>query len=183
MIDPLKRPVFDEQLIRKLSQSEAPIFLVVNKIDVAQSEVVDSLIEAWKDHINFKKVIQISALKKTNTDALLQSIKDEMPIGPAYFPKDQWTNQPERFFVREIIRESLLELYRDEIPYSCEVIVESFKEGEKAGKPIVRIEAFIFVLRDTQKAIVIGKSGSAIKKLGISSRQKLEKIPGQTCPS
>ncbi|HFA50071.1 MAG TPA: GTPase Era, partial [Bacteroidetes bacterium] len=134
------------------------------------------LIKWWNDRINFNETIPISALKKTNTEVLLNLIKNNLPEGPAFYPKDQLTDRPERFFVSEIIREKILELYHQEIPYSSEVHVESFKETEtKKGEPLVNIYAHIFVARETQKMIILGRKGSAIKRLGTSARKSLEK--------
>ena len=125
--------------------------------------------------IPFQETIPISALKKENTQTILDLIINTIPEGPAYYPKDQLTDRPERFFISEIIREKILQTYKQEVPYSCEVIVDSFKETKtKKGDPLVRIAATIFVTRKTQKAIIIGKAGTAIKKLGTLSRQSME---------
>jgi len=127
--------------------------------------------------VPFTEIIPISALNKTNTDKLLELILQFTPEGPEYYPKDQLTDRSERFFVSEIIREKILRNYEQEIPYYTEVNVESFKEGHtKNGDPIVRISAMIFVGRKTQKAILIGKGGSAIKRLGSDARKDIEKF-------
>lgn len=164
-------PIFDQ-----LKNLSVPKFLVINKIDIADSDAVIRLIKWWNERVEFNETIPLSALEKKNTEVLLNLIQENLQEGPAYYPKDQLTDRPERFFVSEIIREKILELYHQEIPYSTEVHVESFKETEtNEGKPLVKIYAIIFVARETQKMIVLGKGGSAIKKLGMESRKSLEK--------
>ncbi len=166
----------DDPIFEQLNELTVPKFLVINKIDIADPDRVLQLIKWWNDRFKFDETIPISALEKRNTDVLLNLIKDNLNEGPAYYPKDQLTDRPERFFVSEIIREKILELYHQEIPYSTEVHVESFKETTtKEGKPLVRIYAHIFVVRESQKMIMLGKKGSAIKKLGMESRKSLEK--------
>ena len=164
-------PIFDQ--IKKL---DVPKFLIINKTDITDPDKTIELIKWWNDRVEFDETIPISALQKNNTDKLLDLIKSKINEGPAYYPKDQLTDRPERFFVSEIIREKILELYHQEIPYSTEVHVESFKESAtNEGKPLVSIYAHIFVARESQKMILLGKKGSAIKKLGMSSRLSLEK--------
>jgi GTP-binding protein Era len=125
--------------------------------------------------VKFTETIPISALKGNNTDALVKLIQGRLKEGPAYYPKDQLTDKSERFFVSEIVREKILELYKQEIPYSCEVIVDTFKETEtNSGQPMVKIRAEIYVARKTQKSIIIGKDGSAIKRLGTEARKGIE---------
>lgn len=165
----------DHQIFRQLQSIEAPLFLVINKTDLAGPEKIALLIRKWNDRIPFKETIPIAALHHSNTDKLLELIMKYLPEGPAYYPKDQLTDRPERFFISEIIRENILELYHQEIPYSCEVAVESFKETETTrGEPLVRISATIYVSRRTQKAILIGKNGEAIKQLGSEARKDIE---------
>lgn len=165
----------DDPIIEKLKAVEVPLFLVLNKTDLVKPDQVLALIKKWNDRISFTETIPIAALHKTNVDTLLNTIVKHIPEGPAYFPKDQLTDRSTRFFVSEIIRERILEIYHQEIPYSTEVVVESFKEGTtKAGEPITRIDANIYVARKTQKPIIIGKGGSLIKKLGTQSRKSIE---------
>lgn len=165
----------DAPIISRLQKVKTPLFLLINKIDTAQEQKLLEQIDWWKDRIPAKEIIPISALHKKGTDRLLQLILDNTPEGPVYYPKDQLTDRPERFFVSEIIREKILEQYKQEVPYSCEVTIESFKETQtKDGKPLVRISALIFVARKTQKAIIIGKQGSAIKRLGTEARKSIE---------
>lgn len=167
----------DDLIIERLKKVEVPLFLVFNKIDTISEEELQTHLSNWKKRLNFSAIMPIAALHKTNTDELLQLILDHLPEGPAYYPKDQLTDRPERFFVSEIIREKILELYHQEIPYSTEVIVDSFKETTtKMGEPLVRITAYIYVSRRTQKPIIIGRGGSAIKKLSTEARKSIEKF-------
>lgn len=167
----------DDPVIERLKTVEAPLFLVINKIDLAGEAQLLQLIRQWNEWAPFRETIPISALHKTNTDKLLELIIQYLPEGPEYYPKDQLTDRPERFFISEIIRENILELYHQEIPYSCEVAVTAFKEEQTTkGEPLVRISAEIYVARNTQKAILIGKGGSAMKKLGAEARKDIEKF-------
>ena len=167
----------EDPIIQRLkSLKDIPLFLVINKTDLAKPEQVLQLIQQWNEWVPFTETFPIAALHKKNTDLLLEKILETLPEGPAYYPKDQLTDRPERFFVSEIIREKILELYDQEIPYSCEVAIEAFKEGTtQKGAPITRISAIIYVVRRTQKAIIIGKGGSAIKRLGMEARKSIEK--------
>ena len=160
----------DDLIIERLRQIQVPVFLVINKTDLLEEIKILEQIKWWNDLVDFRETIPISALKKKNTDTLLKLIIQYLPEGPVYYPKDQLTDRPERFFVSEIIREKILLQFQQEIPYSCEVEVESFKQDED----ITRIRALIFVNRKSQKSILIGKQGSAIKSLGIESRKALE---------
>ena len=165
----------DGPTVQRLKQLNKPLFLVVNKVDLAKEGQVDSLIEQWHSWVDFTETISISALHKLNTDRLLNLILEHTPPGPEYYPKDQLTDRPERFFVSEIIREKILQQYKKEVPYSCEVVVDSFKDDvTNKGEEIILIETHIYVNRKTQKPIIIGKNGSAIKKLGIESRKDIE---------
>lgn len=173
--EPAEKYEDDDPIIFKLNKVEVPLFLVINKTDTVEPEVVMEMIQLWNKRVKFTETIPIAALHKTNTDKLFDLILANIPEGPAYYPKDQLTDKPERFFVSEIIREKILKFYQQEIPYSCEVEIESFKETEtKAGEPLVRITALIYVARKTQKAIIIGKGGAAIKKLGSEARKSME---------
>ncbi len=172
MTEPGEKYEDDDPIIDRLNKVEAPLFLIVNKIDDNESIDVLKWIQWWNEKVDFKETIPISALNKDNTEKLFQLILEQLDEGPAYYPKDQLTDRSERFFVSEIIREKILMLYREEVPYSCEVAVEFFQEEED----IVRISASIFVMRKTQKYILIGKGGSAIKRLGIESRKDIEKF-------
>ena len=165
----------EDPLFERLRAIEAPLFLIINKTDLVEPGRVLELIQWWRERLDFKEIIPTAALHKSNTDTLLEQILRYLPEGPVYYPKDQLTDRPERFFVSEIIREKILELYHQEVPYSVEVIVQSFKETEtKSGDPLIRIGAEIFVARQSQKAIIIGKGGTAIKRLGTVARKSLE---------
>lgn len=165
----------EDPLFAKLQNMEVPLFLIINKIDIATPEKIEELIENWSKKAPFKEVIQVSALQKTNTDLLLQRMLEYLPEGPAYYPKDQITDRHERFFAAEIIREKILLLYDQEIPYSCEVAIDDFKDTQTTkGEDIANISATIYVNRKTQKPIIIGKEGQAIKKLGMEARKELE---------
>jgi GTP-binding protein Era len=161
------------QIVKKV---KCPLFLVMNKTDLLNEEQLMQVLLRWKDQVNFTEIIPISALNKKNTSLLLNKILEYMPEGPVYYPKDQFTDRSERFFVSEIIREKILLLYHQEIPYSVEVIVDTFKEDPDPDKNLVKIHSTIFVSRKTQKSIIIGDKGSAIKKLGMDARKDIEKF-------
>ena len=175
--DVLETYTADDPIVQKLrAVKDIPLFLVINKTDLAKPEKIVELIRQWNEWVPFQETFPVSALHKANTDVLLDHILRNLPEGPAYYPKDQLTDRPERFFVGEIIREHILEQYEQEIPYSCEVEVTAFQEGTTTkGEPIVRIGATVYVARQSQKAIIIGKAGQAIKKLGAGSRRDIEK--------
>lgn len=165
----------DDVTLERLKAVDIPVFLVINKTDLAQPEEIAALIEEWKQRLNFAEIFPVSALHQANTGRLLEYIVKYLPEGPAYYPKDQFTDRPERFFTTEIIREKILEQYEQEIPYSVEVAIESFEDTTTTqGADLSRIQAVIYVMRRSQKAILIGKGGEAIKKLGISARKALE---------
>lgn len=166
----------DDPVIERIKKVDSPKFLIINKIDLVDSAKVIELIQWWNDKIDFIETVPIAALEKKNTETVFKLILENLPEGPEYYPKDQLTDRPERFFVSEIIREKILELYHQEIPYSTEVAIESFKETTtKSGEPLVRIEAQIFVMRKSQKPILIGKNGTSIKRLGTEARKSIEK--------
>lgn len=164
----------DDPIIEKLKKVKVPLFLVLNKVDISTPPELIKLIQLWNDRVKFTETFPISALKKHNTSELQKYIIKYLPEGPVYYPKDQLTDKSERFFVSEIIREKILVRYKQEIPYSCEVVVESFKVDPK--RPLIRIRALIYVARKTQKSIIIGKEGSKIKSLGIDARKDIEKF-------
>jgi len=159
-----------EPVLKKVENSGIPIILLVNKIDEGEQEKVADIISAWKERLPDHKVAPISALHGFNTAELLEYIIEKLPEGEPFFPKDTLTDKPMRFFISEIIREKILLNYKQEIPYSCEVVVEEYFDEEK----IVKIRALIIVNRDSQKAIIIGQRGSAIKRVGIDSRKDIQ---------
>lgn len=167
----------DDPLLLALQNADVPVILVYNKSDLSNQEAIGNELESWKTKLNVLEAIPISALNNFNTDRLLEVILNYLPEGPMYFPEDQLTDRLERFFVSEIIREKIFFQYSDEIPYTSEVMIEEFKDTEtNAGIPIARIRAVIMVERDSQKAIILGKQGSAIKKLGTTSRESIEQF-------
>lgn len=169
--DPFEKYADDDPIIKKLQKVTAPLFLIINKTDISTPEILIPLIQRWNNRVKFTETFPISALTRNNTKELLTYIKKYLPEGPAYYPKDQLTDKNERFFASEIIREKILLLYRQEIPYSCEVVVDTYKVDEKAR--LVKIHATIFVSRNTQKSIMIGKDGSMIKRLGTEARRDI----------
>ena len=165
----------EESYITKLSKVTQPVLLLVNKMDAVDHEKVLAKINEWHIKLPKAEILPISALHKTNLGLIMQRILALLPEHPAYFDKEEITDKPERFFVSEIIREKILLHYHKEIPYSTEVVVESFKEDEK----IIRIEAVIYVERESQKGIIIGHKGESLKKVGIESRKDCETFFGK----
>ena len=166
---------YDADIMQQLQKIDIPIILVINKIDRCTSEQVAESEVFWKKILPQAESVLISALQAQNIDLLLTKITEKLPVHEPYFPKDQLTDRPMRFFVSEIIREKMLLNYKKEIPYSVEVVVDEYKESDD----MVRIMATLYVERETQKAIVIGKGGQAIKKLGMDARAELEEFIGQ----
>lgn len=166
---------YNQEIIDKLNVMELPIILVINKIDKATAEQIEVTKLHWQQLLPKADVMEISARNDKNIPELVEKIKANLPVSPAYFPKDELTDRPTRFFVSEIIREKLLLLYKKEIPYSVEVVIESFKEEED----LIRIGAMLYVERETQKAIIIGSKGSAIKRLGMEARTAIEEFLGK----
>lgn len=162
--------------IEQTKKTGVPIFLIINKIDLLSSqEDLENLVARWKEILPQAKIYPVCAIEKFNLDNLLQGIVDSLPENPPYFDKDALTDRPERFFVTEIIREKILTTYDKEIPYSVEVVVEQFKEE----KNLIRINATIIVERESQKAIIIGKGGEKIKKVGSLARVEIETFLGK----
>lgn len=163
------------EFVEKVKKSRAKVFLVINKIDLTTQETLASLVDFWHKELPMAEIFQISAQEKFGIDGLLKRIVECLPEGEPYFDKDQLTDKPERFFVNEIIREKILLHYDKEIPYSVEVEVESFKEEAK----MIRISAVVFVERESQKGIIIGRQGAALKKVGSDARKDLEAFFGK----
>jgi GTP-binding protein Era len=166
---------YDEQLFQRFQDYKTPIVLLINKIDLAKGSQVNDKIDYWKGLIKAAEIIPVSAVTGENLNLVLDTIKKYLPEHPGYYPKEELTDRSERFFAGEIIREKIFLNYEQEIPYSSEVNVESFKEEDN----IIRIRAVIFVERDSQKGILIGKAGSSLKKVGSEARQDLEKFFGK----
>ena len=162
-------------IAEKLNKMGTPVIFLLNKTDKATPEQMAKKLEYWKKHIDAVLFLPISALKKDNLDVLFEKIKSFLPFHPPYYDKDSLTDRPERFFVSEIIREKILLNYRQEIPYSVEIVIEKFKDEPK----IVRINALIIANRQSQKPILIGHRGSRLKKIGTEARKDIEKFVGK----
>ena len=165
----------DPKTLSRIEKTEKPVLLLINKIDLATQEQVVKKCEYWKEKHPQFLVLPISALNRFNLDPIMDKIVELLPESPPYFSKDELTDRPVRFFVSEIVREKILLNYQKEIPYSVEVSVDSYKETEK----IVNIRCVIHVVRDSQKGILIGHKGSALKKIGTEARKELEKFLGK----
>lgn len=162
----------NEEIFQKLLSIKSPLLVLINKIDTIDQEKLHKLVEHWKSKLPNAEILPISALNKFNISLVQKRIVELLPASPPFYPKDQLTDRTERFFAAEIIREKILLYYQKEIPYSVEVIVNNFKESDD----IIRIAAEIFVIRESQKAIIIGHQGKALKKVGIEARKQLEKF-------
>lgn len=168
---PTKNMVF----LEKVSKMEIPVILLINKIDESEQNQLGDLVETWHKLLPKAEILPISAKNKFGTEILMKRILELLPESPAYFDKDQLTDKPAKFFVSEIIREKILRYYDKEIPYSVEVAVERFKEDER----LIRINAVIYVERDSQKGIIIGHQGQALKKVSAEARKSLEQFFGK----
>jgi GTP-binding protein Era len=174
--DVLETKTKNKFFLDMVNKLKCPIILLLNKIDLAESqEKVEDILKEWKTLIPRAEIYPVSALHKFNTDNILSRIVELLPENPPYFEKDRLTDKPERFFVSEIIREKVLTHYDKEIPYSVEVQVETFHEEEN----IIRIGTVINVIRESQKGIIIGKGGVALKKLGADARKEIEAFFGK----
>lgn len=159
----------------KVRESEIPTLVLINKIDLSEQSKVVELMERWRKILPQATVLPVSATENFNLDVVFDLILEKLPEGPPFFPKDELTDRSERFFVQEIIREKILLNYQKEIPYSVEIEVESFKEEDN----IIRIDSVIHVARDTQKGIIIGHQGKALKKTGTEARMDIEEFFGK----
>jgi GTP-binding protein Era len=174
-ISDLSETYMDESILKKLQSIKAPIIVVVNKIDTSSQDEINKLVHAWKKKLNPVAVIPISALEKFNTEKIIETIIPLLPEAPPFFPKENLSDASERFFISEIIREKIFMHYQQEIPYSTEVGIDAFKEENK----IIRIAGTIFVERDSQKGIIIGRQGEGIKRIGSEARADIEKLLGK----
>ena len=170
MVEIGEKSLKDSSFFERLKNTDIPILLLINKIDKSNQEGVEKAIIHWESQLPKAKIIPISALEGFGVDKIMSEITVMLPNGTPYFPSDALTDKPERFFVSEIIREKILLNYQKEIPYSVEVVIETFKEEDE----IIRIEAIINVARETQKGIIIGHQGKALKKVGTQARKDLE---------
>ena len=158
--------------VKRMAAAGTRVFLIINKIDLTTQDTLERLVEFWHSQLPEAEIFPISAQERFGVAQLFDAIKEALPEGPAFFPKDQLTDKSERFFVNEIIREKILLNYDKEIPYSVEVEVETFKEEDN----LIRIDAVIYCERDSQKGIIIGKAGSALKRVGAMARKDIEEF-------
>ncbi|MFK7048592.1 GTPase Era [Flavobacterium columnare] len=175
MVEIGEKDLKDEAFFNKIIHSKIPVLLLLNKIDKSNQEQLEEQVALWKEKVPNAEIFPISALENFNVQTVFDRIIELLPESEPYYPKDALTDKPERFFVNEAIREKILLNYDKEIPYACEVETEEFKEDDK----IIRIRSLIMVERDTQKGIIIGHKGAAIKKVGIQAREELEKFFGK----
>lgn len=172
MVEIGEKALKDESFFKRLQFSEAPVLLLLNKIDQSSQTVLEEQVAYWKEQLPNAEIFPISALENFNVAAVFNRILELLPASPPYYPKDQLTDKPERFFVNEIIREKILTNYQKEIPYSVEVETEEFIESDD----IIRIRALIMVERDSQKGIIIGHKGDSLKRVGTQAREEMEKF-------
>ena len=175
MVEIGEKELKDEDFFNKIIHAKIPVLLLLNKIDKSNQEQLEEQIALWKEKVPNAEIYPISALENFNVKEVFARILELLPVSPAYYPKDALTDKPERFFVNETIREKILLNYDKEIPYAVEIETEEFLEDEK----IIRIRSVIMVERDTQKGIIIGHKGGALKKVGMQSREDLEKFFGK----
>jgi GTP-binding protein Era len=162
----------DEFILQQLKDVKTPIFLVINKIDLIDHRQLLPLIETYQHHFPFAEYVPVSALKEVNIEALQGAIGQYLPAGPRYFPTDQLTDQPERFWIAELIREQIFTLMEQEVPYQTAVMVEQLEDSDSG---VLHVEATIYVERDSQKGIIIGKRGTRLKQVGQTARQAIER--------
>jgi GTP-binding protein Era len=175
MVEIGEKELKDEGFFKKIIHAKIPVLLLLNKIDKSNQEQLEEQIQLWKEKVPNAEIYPISALENFNVKEVFARILELLPESPAYYPKDALTDKPERFFVNETIREKILLNYDKEIPYAVEIETEEFIEDEK----IIRIRSVIMVERDTQKGIIIGHKGEALKRVGMQARQDLEKFFGK----
>ncbi|MGI6231503.1 MAG: GTPase Era [Prevotella sp.] len=173
--DVVENPEKNTDFLEKVRKMTIPVILLINKIDETNQKQLGDIVEKWHTLLPSAEILPISAKNKFGTDILMKRIKELLPESPAYFDKDQLTDKPAKFFVSEIIREKILRYYDKEIPYSVEVVVERFKEDEHH----IHINAIIYVERESQKGIIIGHQGIALKKVSTEARKSLERFFGK----
>ena len=175
MVEIGEKALKDEKFFEKIKNSKIPVLLLLNKIDTSTQEELEGQIQYWQGQLPMVEIHPISALNNFNVKEVFERILELLPASPPYYPKDQLTDKPERFFVNETIREKILLFYKKEIPYSVEIETEEFFEDPG----IIRMRAVIMVERDSQKGIIIGHKGSALKRVGVEARKDLEKFFGK----
>ncbi|MFC5048528.1 GTPase Era [Aquimarina hainanensis] len=175
MVEIGEKALKDEAFFTKISNASIPVLLLLNKIDTSSQEILEEQVQYWKEKLPKTEIYPISALENFNVKEVFDRIVSLLPDSPPFYPKDQLTDKPERFFVNEAIREKILLHYKKEIPYAVEVETEEFLEDED----IIRIRSVIMVERESQKGIIIGHKGTALKRVGVESRKELEKFFGK----
>lgn len=174
--DTVEKPDKNADFIAQVAKLNVPVLVLINKIDLSNQKDLTEQVETWHKQLPDAEIIPISAISKFNIDVILRRIKELLPDSPPYFDKDQLTDKPARFFVSEILREKILLYYDKEIPYSVEVAIEQFQEKNKS----IHINAVIYVERDSQKGIIIGKGGRTLKKVSMEARRDLERFFGKS---
>ena len=172
MVEIGEKALKDEGFFEKIKNSKIPVLLLLNKIDISEQGVLEEQVQYWQAQLPEAEIHPISALQNFNVKEVFHRIMELLPVSPPYYPKDQLTDKPERFFVNETIREKILQHYKKEIPYSVEIDTEEFFEDEE----IIRMRSVIMVERESQKGIIIGHKGSALKRVGVEARKDLEKF-------
>ena len=175
MVEIGEKELKDEVFFNRINKLEVPVLLLINKVDTSDQNILEEQVAYWKEKVPRAEIFPISALRNFQTEVVFNRIIELLPESPAFFPKDQLTDKPERFFVNEIIREKILLHYKKEIPYSVEVETESFADSET----IIHIRSVIMVERESQKGIIIGHKGEALKRVGVEARADLEKFFGK----
>ena len=175
MVEIGEKELKDEVFFNRINKLEVPVLLLINKVDTSDQSTLEEQVVYWKEKVPRAEIFPISALRNFQTEVVFNRIIELLPESPAFFPKDQLTDKPERFFVNEIIREKILLHYKKEIPYSVEVETESFADSET----IIHIRSVIMVERESQKGIIIGHKGEALKRVGVEARADLEKFFGK----
>ena len=175
MVEIGEKELKDEVFFNRINKLDVPVLLLINKVDTSDQNILEEQVAYWKEKVPRAEIFPISALRNFQTEVVFNRIIELLPESPAFFPKDQLTDKPERFFVNEIIREKILLHYKKEIPYSVEVETESFADSET----IIHIRSVIMVERESQKGIIIGHKGEALKRVGVEARTDLEKFFGK----
>ena len=175
MVEIGEKDLKDENFFEKIINSKIPVLLLINKIDISNQEELEEYSQMWKEKVPNAEIYPVSALKNFHIKEVFNRIVELLPLSPPFYPKDQLTDKPERFFVNEIVREKILKYYKKEIPYSVEILTEEFFEEEK----IIKIRSVIMVERESQKGIVIGHKGVALKRVGTQARRDLEAFFGK----
>jgi GTP-binding protein Era len=172
MVELGEKSLKDDLFFKKLQNSKIPVVLLLNKMDISEQSILEEQVAYWQEQLPNAEIHPISALHNFNVKEVFLRLLELLPVGAAYYPKDQLTDKPERFFVNETIREKILQHYKKEIPYAVEIETEEFFEDDE----IIRMRAVIMVERDSQKGIIIGHKGSALKRVGVEARKDLEKF-------